>query len=60
MFQSTLLYGERPCARLLFLRGGKFQSTLPYGERHDDDLDVDPDEDVSIHAPVRGATGGQG
>ena len=37
-------------------RTGEFQSTLPQGERHDYALMCGVDEQISIHAPTRGAT----
>ncbi len=38
------------------IRHQVFQSTHPRGVRLGDVLGVDPDGDVSIHAPARGAT----
>ena len=57
-FQSTLPRGERPTSCPLIRSMSEFQSTLPRGERH---RHARLDRDhllISIHAPARGATGG--
>ena len=56
LFQSTLPRGERPMAGFFADLYNGFQSTLPRGERlRKGDRDPAPQE-ISIHAPARGAT----
>ena len=55
-FQSTLPCGERPSASKASGATSSFQSTLPCGERPGRELAIHPGGEVSIHAPVRGAT----
>ena len=57
-FQSTLPRGERQKLGTLYVANAKFQSTLPRGERQTLINALDGDEDISIHAPARGATQG--
>src|SRR6266545_4825369 len=54
-FQSTPPHGERPSAGPPVAPSTLFQSTPPHGERLDRVIDLTR-EDVSIHAPARGAT----
>ena len=60
-FQSTLPHGER---QLYVLRSFRtqpvFQSTLPHGERPASRHVTSSADQVSIHAPARGATGCDG
>ena len=57
LFQSTLPYGERPLGVGSYSDTEWFQSTLPYGERHNRKKFFGMSVQVSIHAPVWGATG---
>ena len=57
-FQSTLPRGERLYLLPAALQAQRFQSTLPRGERQDGKGYFRPAEDISIHAPARGATAG--
>ena len=55
-FQSTLPRGERQKLLLSYVFAWQFQSTLPRGERHSRVSVVERWQEVSIHAPARGAT----
>ena len=55
-FQSTLPCGERPATSPVNSCGTVFQSTLPCGERRIAASAARYASDVSIHAPVWGAT----
>ena len=55
-FQSTLPCGERPAMIACLSTWLWFQSTLPCGERQGSNKIVYALQQVSIHAPVRGAT----
>ena len=55
-FQSTLPRGERRHPRKKPKLSLQFQSTLPRGERHPDRNYELLSENISIHAPTRGAT----
>ena len=54
-FQSTRPYGARPAMMYRQSKAPVFQSTRPYGARHTT-VFITPPIDVSIHAPIRGAT----
>ena len=56
IFQSTLPRGERPLGCPFLRRPSKFQSTLPRGERRRRQREVVNVDNISIHAPTRGAT----
>ena len=58
-FQSTPPHGERPKLEADQSPPQSFQSTPPHGERHNDFEDLDGEVKISIHAPTRGATGGE-
>ena len=58
-FQSTLPRRERPGVRFLIKDHNKFQSTLPRRERHCGSTVNSGTDVISIHAPVKGATGGR-
>ena len=55
-FQSTLPRGERQNRLFCVHIDNVFQSTLPRGERPQHDERARGVDDVSIHAPTRGAT----
>ncbi len=56
-FQSTLPRGERRETILAqSILDIQFQSTLPRGERPNDNPHINPEYQISIHAPARGAT----
>ena len=56
LFQSTLPQGERLCLSLHLSFLNVFQSTLPQGERPEQTSKAYSVNDISIHAPTRGAT----
>ena len=56
MFQFTLPRGERLTLSFSSEVLGRFQFTLPRGERQVRDLAYTQLQQVSIHAPARGAT----
>jgi len=56
MFQSTRPCGARLYLSLGYVKHKKFQSTRPCGARHIEMPAVDFTDNVSIHAPLRGAT----
>ena len=55
-FQSTRPRGARPSTRSVSCAAPAFQSTRPRGARHGCKEVYSYDDDVSIHAPARGAT----
>ena len=55
-FQSTLPRGERPELPQAIIDDFRFQSTLPRGERLYVCLQIRIHDNISIHAPARGAT----
>ena len=55
-FQSTLPRGERHAPRHFGVGSSEFQSTLPRGERPDHIKRRRQTNQISIHAPARGAT----
>ena len=56
-FQSTLPRRERPEKPKSVIYMREFQSTLPQRERHVFRTESDSRQDISIHAPAKGATG---
>ena len=55
-FQSTLPWRERPSASTSIAIILEFQSTLPWRERPVHDRIASIHDDISIHAPMKGAT----
>ena len=56
-FQSTRPQGARRETENISYEPDPFQSTRPQGARHRAGCKADMEDDVSIHAPARGATG---
>ena len=57
MFQSTHPHGVRLAPLMIYNFQMMFQSTHPHGVRPSSSDDLQLSDDVSIHAPTRGATG---